>query len=130
MATRSRLSESIHLQVPADGRYVAPLRAVAAGMGAVQDFTIDAIDDIRLAVDEACAFLLRTSPGATRLTLDMEPDGDGVDITVGVHTNGANELPAETDGWLIWQILGALGDNVRLETGSDGPAIRFSKRRT
>lgn len=129
MTVPTSRSEAVHLDVPADPGYVGPLRSVAAGMVAAQDFTIDALDDLKLAVDEACAFLLRTSPSATRLTLDMTPTTDGIDVVVGVVVEGADPQPTDTDGWLIWQILGALGDDVRLEPGVDGPAIRFSKRR-
>ena len=48
---------TIDLAVPADPIYVGLIRSAAAHIAAHADLTIDAIDDLRLAVDEAFAVL-------------------------------------------------------------------------
>ena len=44
--------------MPADPAYISVLRTVTASLAARRDFTIDEIDDLRIAVDEASALLL------------------------------------------------------------------------
>ena len=46
------------LTLPAEGSYLSVLRTATAGLAARINFTIDDIEDLRLAVDEACALLL------------------------------------------------------------------------
>ena len=52
--------------MPADASYVSTLRLTAASLAARCELTIDDIEDLRLAVDEACALLLpHATPGST-----------------------------------------------------------------
>lgn len=51
-------AETVELTVPASASYVSVLRTVTASLAARRDFTIDEIDDLRIAVDEASALLL------------------------------------------------------------------------
>ena len=46
------------LRLPADSAYLSVLRTATAGLAARLDFTLDEIEDLRIAVDEACAMLL------------------------------------------------------------------------
>jgi serine/threonine-protein kinase RsbW len=48
----------VELRLPADGAYLSVLRTATAGLAARLDFTLDEIEDLRIAVDEACALLL------------------------------------------------------------------------
>ena len=57
MSTNEDTAE-VRLTIPANGAYVAVPRAVVGNLAAHDDFTLDAIDDLRIAVDEACALLL------------------------------------------------------------------------
>ena len=41
--------------MPAEGAYLSVLRTATAGLAARLDFTLDEIEDLRIAVDEACA---------------------------------------------------------------------------
>src|SRR6478735_3271011 len=52
------LSDTVDLRVPADPAYLAVLRTATAGLAARLDLTLDEIEDLRIAVDEACALLL------------------------------------------------------------------------
>ena len=44
--------------MPAESAYLSVLRTAAAGLAARLDFTLDEIEDLRIAIDEACAMLL------------------------------------------------------------------------
>ena len=51
--------------MPAEGAYLSVLRTATAGLAARLDFTLDEIEDLRIAVDEACGMLLaQAAPGA------------------------------------------------------------------
>ena len=58
-----------HVQVcmPAEGAYLSVLRTATAGLAARLDFTLDEIEDLRIAVDEACAMLLSQAIPGTNL---------------------------------------------------------------
>ena len=51
-------SADVELRLPADGAYVSVLRTTTAGLAARLDFLIDDIEDLRIAVGEACAMVL------------------------------------------------------------------------
>jgi serine/threonine-protein kinase RsbW len=79
------IDPAVTLRVPAESAYVALIRAAVSAMCARLDFTIDRIEDIKLAVAESAALLLSdASPGAdldVRFTPDA-PDGLRVDEVV------------------------------------------------
>ena len=69
VGTRGAVSGSardvVVLKLPAVGAYLSVLRTATAGLAARLDFTLDEIEDLRIAVDEACAMLLPAAvPGA------------------------------------------------------------------
>ena len=54
----------VELRLPADSAYVSVLRTTTAGLAARLDFTIDDIEDLRIAVGEASALVLpEAEPG-------------------------------------------------------------------
>ena len=69
MTTRS----DVELRVPADTAYVAVLRTTTAGLAARLDFTLDDIEDLRIAVGEACAMVLEQAraDGDLHATFDL-----------------------------------------------------------
>src|SRR5690606_25081500 len=55
----------VELRLPADSAFLAVLRTATAGLAARLDFTLDDIEDLRIAVDEACAMVLpQARPGS------------------------------------------------------------------
>ena len=58
----------VELRLPADSAYVAVLRTATAGLAARLDFTLDDIEDLRIAVDEACAMVLPQARADADLT--------------------------------------------------------------
>ena len=48
----------VELRIPADSAFLSVLRTATAGLAARLDFTLDDIEDLRIAVDEACAIVL------------------------------------------------------------------------
>ena len=103
--------------MPAEGAYLSVLRTATAGLAARLDFTLDEIEDLRIAVDEACGLLLsQASPGAS-LDCDFTLGEDSVTITVSVQTQRA-QLPARDT--FAWTVLAALAGSVDAWAGPGG----------
>ena len=62
----SDAQDRVTVRMPAEGAYLSVLRTATAGLAARLDFTLDEIEDLRIAVDEACAMLLsQARPGGS-----------------------------------------------------------------
>ncbi|HEX9124196.1 MAG TPA: ATP-binding protein [Actinomycetota bacterium] len=119
-------NDDVEVSVPARAEFVRLLRMVAATVAAQHDLTFDAIEDLRIAVDEAAAQLLPV--GGTTLALRLTPTADGIRAEV---TTDAFDAPWPPDGIersLAWQVLKGLSDEVAMERGDRGPLIRITKR--
>ena len=117
----------IRLSVPARADYVHVLRSVVASVAAKLDFSYDDIEDLRLAVDEACAYLLGLRDGPHVLTLSITPQNHTVDVLASVDGVGTAEQPHGAQSSMVWHLLGALTDEARFEEMSGQPGIRFKK---
>ena len=112
--------------MPAEGAYLSVLRTATAGLAARLDFTLDEIEDLRIAVDEACGLLLsQAAPGAT-LDCDFTLGEDSVTIAVSVLTVRA-QLPARDT--FAWTVLAALAGSVDAWAGP-GSKLTVMLRKT
>ena len=77
----------VELRLPADSAYVSVLRTTSAGLAARLDFTLDDIEDLRMAVGEACALVLPSAEDGTDMTCRfyMDPGRLTVAVAVDVH---------------------------------------------
>jgi serine/threonine-protein kinase RsbW len=97
------------MRVPASGAYVSVLRTTAAGLAARLDFTIDEIEDLRIAVDEACAVLLPLGKPGARLSARFDLEPGRLQVTVSVPS-AATEPPSRNT--FAWTVLTALAGEV------------------
>jgi serine/threonine-protein kinase RsbW len=121
------------LVVPADHTYLAVLRTATAGLAARLAMTLDQIEDLRIAVDEACAILVPLAIAA--------PDGSGPEVTcrftvmpealridVSVPTPYGHRLPGGQS--FSWQVLTALAGEVGADAHNGRATISLTKRRS
>lgn len=120
----------VRVSVPAKPDYLHILRAVSASVGARRDLSFDAIDDLRIAVDEAGAYLLGLKPGAERLSLQMKVSDEGVTATVCSEGATAEWPPTGSSDSLSWKVLSGLADEAAFEELDGFPAIRLLMRAT
>jgi serine/threonine-protein kinase RsbW len=120
----------VTVTAPARPEFVHVLRSVVATVAARADLTYDEIDDLRLAVDEACAQLLALPAGATTLALKLTAMEEG-GLVVVVTTDADHPAwpPEGAERTLTWQVLAALADEARFEEVDGHPALRLTKRR-
>lgn len=116
----------IEVRAPADVVYVSMLRLTAASLAARSELTIDDIEDLRLAVDEACALLLPHATAAATLDARFEVGVGELRVHVGVATSDTSE--PDRDGF-AWTVLGALATEVGVDATSDRLTISVVKKR-
>ena len=89
------------LTVPADGGYLGVLRTATAGLAARLHFALDEIEDLRIAVDEACAMLLAVATRDAELECRFGVTEDALTVEVTVPTTPGARLPAERTSWSV-----------------------------
>ena len=118
--------DAVELVVPADPAYLAVLRTASAGMAARLDLDLDEIEDLRIAVDEACTLLLDGAGPADRLRSVFVLGEDELQVEV---SGPAASLPAADS--IAWVVLEALVGEVHVQEARGGApaAVRLLHRR-
>ena len=117
---------TVVLRVPASSAFVAVLRSLAAGLAARCDLTLDEIEDLRIAVDEACALLLPLAAPGEVLTAEFGLSLGELVVRVQVATGDDGELRRDGFGWTV---LEALVSEVATERAPGSMTITLTKRR-
>ncbi len=108
----------IILTMPATSQHLVLARAAVASVCASLDFGIDRIEDVKLAVDEACALLLADTDPEQTLTLTISPTSSHNTIAVSVAAVTRRGRSPRTDSF-SWTVLSALVDDVTAQA-TDG----------
>jgi serine/threonine-protein kinase RsbW len=121
LAQDGRRAERLELRVPTTPTQLPAVRAMAGDLAIRMDYDLDAVEDLRLAVDEACATLAQIADGNAPLTVIFETTRAGLHIEAWVPTVEGTEVPRDGFGWAI---LATLVDAVdaRRSTQADVPA--------
>ena len=126
-ADRETTQDHVAVCMPAEGAYLSVLRTATAGLAARLDFTLDEIEDLRIAVDEACAMLLAQAIPGTNLECAFDLGAEEMTITVSV-TAAEPRTPAKDT--FAWTVLSALAGTVDSQLGTDDQvSIVLRKRR-
>jgi anti-sigma regulatory factor (Ser/Thr protein kinase) len=129
----ARSPRSVELRVSAQLENLAVIRTAIGALAAFEDLDLDAVADLRLAVDEACTRLIRsTTPDAT-LLLVVDPRADELVVDVSTTSTAGEVL---TPGGFSWHVLTSLTDDVHvfhdgaeLEGGNPVVGISLTTRR-
>jgi serine/threonine-protein kinase RsbW len=95
----------VRLSVPAHGAFLSLIRTTTAAVAARIDLTIDEIEDLRIAVDEAAAMLLPELSDDARVDVRYHYDTTTFTIVLASAT-GAGTGPDQSGfGWTVLQAL-------------------------
>jgi len=110
------------LRVSADAQQVPLVRSLAADIAMRLDFDLDAIEDVRMAVDEACSLLVRSAAEGSSLFCSFHPELDSLRVLA--HVEASAPVPP-SDDLMSWQILTTLASSVaeRVETDNGGHRV-------
>jgi serine/threonine-protein kinase RsbW len=121
-------NDVVVLVVPAGSTYLAVLRTATAGLAGGLQMTLDEIEDLRIAVDEACGILVPLAPPDAEVTCRFSVSAESLRIDVSVPAIDGRQLPGNQS--FSWQVLTALAGEVSAD-GRDGRAtISLRKRRS
>jgi serine/threonine-protein kinase RsbW len=110
------MPDTITVTIPADPEFLHILRQLTGGVAARLRLTIDDIEDLKLAVDEAASSMLTRLPVASEITLALDTDGAALRATV--------SSDATTDVWPIKGLLDSLAWKVIIGLVGDASAER------
>ncbi len=122
----------VELSVPAGAAFLDVVRTATAGLAARLSLSLDDIEDLRSAVDEACSMVLSlprppsSEPGA--LTCRYEVLADALRVRVTAPVDAAADLPAGRS--FAWQVLSthATGVTGAVESGQAWIELRKPRR--
>lgn len=107
---------AVELRVRADASQLSIVRAVSAAIAGQADFDLDAIADVRLAMDEACSILIvRAVAGATLSCRFLTTDDE---LRVSISTPVTESVPGEQRSF-GWHVLNTLTDSIAMSRDAD-----------
>lgn len=98
------------VRVPAETAYVAVVRMATAGIAARLDFTLDDVEDLRMAVGEACALVLASATPGGDLYAGFGLGADRIDVEISADSPVGD--PPDTNSF-AWQVLSSTAEDVR-----------------
>ncbi|HEY4006925.1 MAG TPA: ATP-binding protein [Pseudonocardia sp.] len=119
----------VEVRISARPALIPTVRAVASDLAGRADFDLDAISDLRMAVDEACTTLVGLAADDGVLSCRFVLADDRIEVAVTTQAAKA-EATISTDSF-GWRVLETLADEVSAARAADGDAesltIRLSK---
>ncbi|MCU1613471.1 MAG: hypothetical protein JWO98_1011 [Frankiales bacterium] len=104
-AQDGRRAERLELRVPTTPTQLPAVRAMAGDLAMRMDYDLDAVEDLRLAVDEGCAILAALGLDGEPLTVVFETTRTGLHIDAWVPTTEGTNVPRDGFGWAVLQTL-------------------------
>jgi serine/threonine-protein kinase RsbW len=118
--------ETVRMVVPATPSYLQVLRLVAAGLASRLAFTIDEIEDLKIAVDELSAYLTGSQGREGSIEIVFEVEGSAITIRgTGRFEPGHRVRTDLTD--FSKMILETVVDSASLEQADGAPTFTLVK---
>ena len=125
MVTSEERRADVELRLPADGAYASVLRTTTAGLAARLDFTLDDIEDLRMAAGEASALVLeQADPGGDLVcTFHLAPRH----LTMALTVTADAAVEPDYDSF-AWQVLSTLATHAEASTTSGSFTVSLTMR--
>ncbi len=118
--------DRVVLTLPAKSEFARTARLAAADLAARVGMSVDGIDDMKMAVEEAFVFVTDRRVGET-VTFDFRLD-DGIELFVGPMEGSCADQGGETGERYARFILESVCDEFALVDVEDGCVVRLVKR--
>ena len=105
LAPDARPAGRLELRVPTTPNQLPAVRAMVGDLAMRMDYDLDAVEDLRLAVDEACATLAAIAAGDAPLTVVFETSRAGLNIHAWVPTAQGADVLRDGFGWAVLHTL-------------------------
>lgn len=127
-------TKRIELCVPAERSMLLVIRMTTAGVMSRVGLTLDEVDDVKMAIDEACNLMMLQKTGCQKLAVEYDYD-DGC-VCIAVEGKDAAEKESadcqNTDSSMqdvIRCILESMMDEVCMETRNDGSTAKVCMKK-
>jgi len=125
----------IRLTLPARPENIAVVRHILGALGAAIELSPEVIDDLRLAVTEACTNVVRHAyPDRTgALDVVVRPTGERLEVVVADSGRGMGPSPDGRGPGLGLPLIAALADSFDIERSGPGGSrlvMSFTRKRT
>ncbi len=111
-----RSTVKIQLSIPSEPEYLGIVRLTMAGIAHRLKLDLEQSDDLKLAITEACGFLLEHAPSGEPINMEfLWGDDEKFQITVGIGaiSEGSDNLSVDDQDNLGLFLIHALMDDVR-----------------
>lgn len=102
--------QPVEFRVPARLESLAVSRTLVSALGTLEDLDLDAVADLRLALDEACTRLIRSAAPNSTLVVNVEPREH--DLRISVSTTCVED-DVLRPGTFSWHVISSLTDDVK-----------------
>jgi serine/threonine-protein kinase RsbW len=102
---------TVEVRTPASAALIPTIRAVASDLAARADFDLDAVADLKMAVDEACSTVATLALPEDQLRCRLQVDPDRITVAVRLPAPALSAIPQDTFGW---RVLMTLADEVEV----------------
>jgi hypothetical protein len=117
-------TDAVTLDLPAQSRYIRVARLVGAGLANELGFGIDRLDDVRLAIGEACGLAVHS--GAVGLALRYVVDESRLAVSVAAPIDG-DDGPLDPEyRALVEQVLSVACTTHAIDRGDRQMTIRLT----
>jgi len=121
--------ETITIKIPASPEYLQVVRLVAAGLASRLSFTLEDIEDLKIAVDELSAYITGANGRSGTLAVSFTLHGDRIQIRgVGEYTESYDVRTDLTE--FSRMILSTVADSAELSASDGTPAFSIVKSKT
>ena len=114
-----KLTEPVELKVPAQKESMLVIRLTAAGVIARTGLTVDRLDDVKMAVEEACTCLIEASEPPRSLKITFTNNDDGLHIRICGDCDCGGHSLADDEMDVVRCILESLADGVEIRRKDD-----------
>ncbi len=121
--------DKIDISIPASPAYVQVVRLIASGLATRVGFTLDDIEDLKIAVDELCAYLTGAQGRDGQLQIGFHVHEDRIEIEgAGVFAAGQKLRSDLTD--FSKMILETVADEASLQRRDGSLTFNLVKSKT
>ncbi|MEY2990085.1 MAG: hypothetical protein RLZZ163_1001 [Actinomycetota bacterium] len=116
-------ADRVSVEFPADTINMTIARTVAAAIAARADLTIDQVEDVRLAMDEATAHMIKIASRDSSVRCDLWIEGRALQAAITCRVDSGP--PPEPDPF-AWTVLTALVESAVLDVDGSAATLRWS----
>jgi serine/threonine-protein kinase RsbW len=115
---------AVEVRVGAELSQVFVLRSLAATLALRQDFDLDDVEDVKLAVDELCSALVLRARDGELLTCRFHTGPRSVGVEASVRSDNGRPIAHDTFGW---RVLATLTDELASWAAPPRVYVRMTK---